>query len=114
MAEQKSIAELWDVFKFRDDRFARKHVEELDDVDWDALRAELLECCKEVWDADGAATCIDIYNDGDKDYIRSYPQDSRFPTRFDSPATAKNYASAILFMAWELEQQQREKEVGNG
>jgi hypothetical protein len=75
-----------------------------------SFRAQLLERCAVVWDADGAATAFSIHNDGHKTYIRSMPYEKEFTARFDDGKTAANYAAAVSFWQWELQQRQKDSQ----
>lgn len=103
-----TIAELWGKLKFRDDRFARKHLEELDGVDFDALRAQLIERCEKVKDTLGN---YDSFTTGhDAECRPLIDVEHRGHDREDSPETAREMSAAYAFWAWELEQRQKESQ----
>jgi len=76
------------------------------------LRGVLLERCKRVDDADGWHTKLEIEDIDDTPIIVITFHDQsgefcRYP-RCDTPETARNMSAAYAFMAWELEQRQKE------
>lgn len=76
------------------------------DVQIKALRAQLLERCKEVKSINRNFTCLWI-NSG-KGLVKS---ESKEAERQDSPETAREMSAAYAFWAWELEQRAKENET---
>jgi len=128
--DSRSIAELWDRFDklgnyIETERLlnswgtkgsdglshdGRNH--SADDAEIAAIRAQLIERCKEVHDSDGAAVEFSIYIErieNGKTLIRAFTDEHSL---FLTKESAMNMSAAYAFMAWELEQ--RAKEVGNG
>ena len=120
MGEQRSISELWAELQQRQitinndlwtldhpNHFCKPFVEKLL-IAQEKARAELLERCKVVLDANGAATNIYIHDDGHKKYVRSMPRYRERTIRIDDENTAANYIAALSFWRWELEQREKE------
>lgn len=119
-----TIAELWrefSIFEGNDPLYCRKKYASSDEMReffdgqiarMEDLRAQLIDRCAVVPDVDGFSSIFEIEERNGQWVISASFLDrrgysSRHP-RCDDTNTAKEYATARAFWAWELEQRQRE------
>lgn len=76
------------------------------------LREQLLERCEKVKDTFGNYDTFSTSHDAEGRAIIDVEHHGT--DREDSPETAREMGCAYLFMAWEAEQQQKEKEAKDG